>query len=290
MTKETLPVIVTAPHASHEFDGGEDLGDLTDRVALDDEQRFRFSDYGTDESAPTNGSELIVANRSRGLGDPNRSPDHTALFAEVDFAKPTPNEIWRPGQELTQREKLALSALHYTDYHVRIEAAAEIATEKRKTLVISWHNTADYVIGKDSEGNDIQMPDIVLSNLGDERRADSNKNIVSCDPELLEALKDTFASELIAAGILGNDKSVHTNYGFFGGYDAQRYSSKRNPSEFSGKHELQALQVEYNTKLTHDQITLEEIPGRLTALREAFERALEKTLLDTEIAKLNWRV
>lgn len=279
--KESLPLIVTAPHASHDF------GDFQSRLALTPEQVYRYSDYGTDESAPTTGLHLIVATQSRGLGDPNRSPDNPLLFAEADFAKPSPNRLWNPGEELTEREKLALSAIHYTDYHAHIEKAAMEATDKRKTLVVSWHNTADYVIGKDGQGNDIQMPDIVLSNLGDEHRADSAKNIVSCDPELLEALKDTFANELREANITDD---VHTNYGFFGGYDAQRYSSKRNPSDFKGKHELQALQVEYNTKLTHDQETLEEIPGRLQALREAFERAIEKTLLDTEIAKLNWRV
>lgn len=283
-TPDTLPIVATAPHASHE------LGGYAERSALTEEQLVRYSDYGTAESAPKNGEILIIGTTSRGLGDLNRSPSHANLFASEDFAKPSPNKLWKPGKELRQREKMTLSALHYANYHALIEQATARAIEKRKTLVVSWHNTADYIIGKDSAGNHIQMPDIVLSNLGDENRADSKTNTVSCDPELLEALQDYFAKELIEANILENDKHVHTNYGFFGGYDTQRYSTKRNPKDFNGAHELQALQVEYNTKLTHDQETLKEIPGRLDALRAAFERAIEKVLLDSEIAKLEWRV
>mgnify|MGYP001109138491 CR=1 FL=1 len=178
-------------------------------------------------------------------------------------------------------------ALHYSEYYELIEKAAQASTKKRKTLEISWHNTGDYVIGNDAEGNPIQMPDIVLSNLGDENRPDTAdpSKTVSCDPDLLMTLSDNFAAELAGAGM---PVTSTVNYGFSGGYETQRYSSDRNPRDFRGKHSLQALQVEYNTKLTHNNETLEEIPGRLVLIKGSFERALIKTLDDGEMRKLGW--
>lgn len=282
---ESVPIIYTTPHESHVF-SAPGIPDLESRIALDELQQESFSDYGTDISVPTNGIVNIRAQRSRGLGDPNRSPDHPLLFAPNDFAQPS-NGVWLPGKELTAKEKTVLTALHFADYHAKIESAARASIEKRKTLVVSWHNTSDYSIGTDSNGDDVHMPDIILSNFGAENRPDSDERIVACDPELLEALRDNFEAQLREDDI---DVNARINYGYFGGYDTQRYATKRQPKDFSGTHELQALQVEYNTKFTHDQETLEIIPGVMERIKAAFEKAIETTLLDTEIAKLNWRV
>ena len=81
-SKKVLPVIYTAHHASHDF------REFSDRCALSDEERVRFSDYGTDETVARNGLATLIAAHSRALGDLNRAPDDPGRFQEEDYARP----------------------------------------------------------------------------------------------------------------------------------------------------------------------------------------------------------
>ena len=80
ISSNQLPVIFSAPHSSSFF------AEFQKRTALTCEQRYRFSDYGTDRSIPSGlGQASILATRSRALGDSNRSPEHPQVFPDKDF-------------------------------------------------------------------------------------------------------------------------------------------------------------------------------------------------------------
>src|SRR4051812_19682100 len=109
-----VPVVYTAHHAS------QDYGEFESRVALTQEQKIRFSDYGSDETVPLNGIAAIISERSRALGDLNRDPDDPGRFQEQDYGKPRKHDIWKPGQGLTDEEKKYCQENFYEPFHNEI--------------------------------------------------------------------------------------------------------------------------------------------------------------------------
>jgi hypothetical protein len=100
----------------------------------------------------------------------------------------------------------------------------------------------------------------------------------SCDPKLLRDLANHFAKELKNRGL---PDEVLLNFVMKGGYICRRYSSLRNKVELEKlgiSCSVQSLQLEYDTIITHDQITLEPKPEKMRALKEAFSSAIEKTI------------
>ena len=262
--KSEIPILYTVEHAS------ANLGRFTHRTALTPEQRTRFSDYGTSDTVPQH-TERIVAPFSRGLIDTNRAPDHPQVFPLYDFAKPEPNLIWKPGMELTNGEKERIIEEIYEPYHARILNGVRSFT--KPGIVVAWHNTAHYEIGKDEKGDPQEMKPIILSNLGDEGKAESNKGETTCDPEFLLELAEQCRQEL---GRVGLPNEVFLNLVFKGGYVAQRYTTRRN-SDLDVPHPTQSLQVEYDASITHDQETLAPNRNAMKQLRIVFERAMAQT-------------
>ena len=153
--KEKLPIQISAHHASSTF------GVFSDRCALTSEQRVRYSDYGSAETAPRDGiQEPLVAMFSRGVVDLNRAPDSKTLFPEKDFGKPEPNAIWKPDQGLSLKDRMAIRKSIYEAYHTQL--LESIQSFSRPGLVVAWDNTAHYHIGK----NEMPRCEPVMKHIG----------------------------------------------------------------------------------------------------------------------------
>ncbi len=274
---QDVPIIFSAHHASSDF------GEFSDRVALTPEQCTRFSDYGTEHTVATNGLSTLVAIRSRALGDLNRNPDDDGRFQTQDYHKVMvdgqwvyqKHDIWLPGQELTAQEKTACQNLYHDAYHNKI---LDLLKERdRPTFVVAWDNTANYSIGNDEDGNVTNMPQFVLSNRAHQGDASEpfDESGVSCDPVFMHLLADYFRETLESAGL---PTDVMLNLVYKGGYICRRYSTLRNQDELA-EHgvtaEVQSLQLEYNTAITHDQETLEFYEQRAVNLKAAFSKAIK---------------
>lgn len=259
-----IPVIYTVEHAS------DDFGQFAARTALSSEQQLRFSDYGAGETVP---KRNVIATLSRAVVDYNRAPDHPNLFPQYDFAKPIPNKIWKEGQEPNPSEQEQIYQQVYRPYHESI--MEKVRQFRGSGIVVAWHNTAHYEIGKDESGKDQIMRPIILSNLGAEGFADANgqENTTSCDPIFLFELANKLGLELASVGM---PNEVLFNFVYKGGYVAEHYNTRRHP-ELDLDQPLQSFQVEYDTILTHNQETL--IPNKLATrnLRTAFKNAMQTT-------------
>ena len=267
-----VPIVYSAHHASANF------SDYSDRVALSELARKKFSDYGSDTSVPRNGIATFIAQTSRALGDLNRSPDNPKLFPTHDFARPHPNKIWQDGKYLSEEEKVILKKNIHDVYHNNI--IASLKEINKRVLVVAWDNTAQYDIGVNDSGKTVEMPSIILSNCGDEDRYDSENQEVSCRPETLEKLKKIFEKMLIANSI---DGRVCTNLVFKGGYISEFYNTRRHREDLQTlgiAHEVESLQVEYSTVITHDQKRLKPIKGRIDLLRSIAEEAFTHLVKD----------
>lgn len=268
-----VPVIYTVHHASHDY------REFDSRVALNTEQKVRFSDYGTNKTVPDNGIATIIAEQSRALGDLNRNPDDSERFQIQDYGRPHRHPIWKAGLELTDSDKEFCQENYYQPFHDAI--VNQLNKRKEPTFVVAWDNTAHYEIGKDDSGNSIAMKPFILSNRGSEESANPRAGEqTSCDPLFLMKLSQHFSNELVKRGL---PSEIHLNLVFKGGYICRRYSTMINELELRKQGvgcDVQSLQVEYDTVITHDQITLEEKPEKITALREAFSEAIEITIND----------
>jgi len=266
-----VPVIYTAHHASHDF------GEFSLRVALTPEQKVRFSDYGSALTVPINGIAAIVAERSRALGDLNRDPGDPDRFQDEDFAQPDRNKIWLIGQGLTDNEKLSCQATIYDPFHQAIIDQLKLRDDL--TFVVAWDNTAHYMIGDYVNGKNNMMRPFILSNRGmDNSGLAGPDEPTSCDPLFLSHLGANFAIEL---GLRNLPTEVLLNFVFKGGYITRRYSTLRNEDDLQKLGvvcPVQSLQLEYDTAITHDQLTLKPKPENIKALREAFSAAISKTI------------
>jgi hypothetical protein len=264
-----VPVIYTAHHASHDF------GEFTGRVALSEEQRIRFSDYGTSETVPINGIATLIAEKSRALGDLNRNPNNPGRFQDQDYGQPQKHAIWKEGQELTEADKQFCQANFYEPFHSEIVRL--LASHDGPAMVIAWDNTAHYLIGVNEGGEAVTMKPFILSNRGAEESARPNsQEPTSCEPEFLELLAELFAEEL-SKRVLPSE--IHLNLVMKGGYICRQYSTLRNGDALESKgisSPVQSLQLEYDTAITHDQTTLEPMPEKIASLRLAFTDALTK--------------
>lgn len=274
---ETLPIQCSAHHASADF------GQFSDRCALTEDQRVRFSDYGTADTVPwghesgetkVNFHIPLVAYRSRGLVDLNRAPESDTLFREVDFAKPTPNRIWKPGQAPTEEEKLCARREIYEFFHGQM--LVNIRNFDRPGLVVAWDNTAHYEIGKNEAGQMTMMRPFILSNKGAEGSTDVSEEargkgeVTTCDPGFLTEFAMELRKSLKKYGL---PDEVFLNLVYKGGYVPEHYNTRRHP-EIDVPQAVQSFQVEYDTILTHDQQTLERDSQKMVQMRLAFERAL----------------
>lgn len=253
-----IPFVFSAHHAS------DDFGAYTDRCALTDLQRKAYSDYGTSQTVPQNGIGAVEATLSRGIVDLNRAPADAQQFAQYDFANPV-NAIWKQGQQLSEAEKQQILQDYYETFHGALTELAESA-DSGVSIVVAWDNTAQKVIGNNEVGEPVVMPTIILSNQGDEElqsRADGQQT--TCDPQLLKLIGDQLTNALAAAD-LPND--VHYNLVFKGKQIVASHT------EWPNNPLRQSLQIEYSSVLTHNQETLEELPGRINLVRSVAEHAL----------------
>jgi N-formylglutamate amidohydrolase len=251
------PVIYTVEHAS------ANLHRFAERCALSPNDVRRFSDYDTELTVPsTNATATVISGHSRALGDANRPPNNEELFPLQDFGKPR-NNVWLPGRELTKSEQRALRKKYYDPYH---------------NAIISQLKKAPPELAINDDGKPVMMPSIILSNRGLPDTAEIGDELVTCNPELLRSLGFELSKQL---GLAGLASDVCLNYVFKGGYATQRYSSLRNSGELKSLgigNFVQSLQVEYNTRLTNDQKSLEPNLMAMRALSSAFEKALAITL------------
>jgi N-formylglutamate amidohydrolase len=265
-----VPVLYTAHHASFDY------GEFDGRVALTDEQKRRFSDYGTDLTVPLNGIAALVTERSRALGDLNREPEGFEIFADQDFGKPQPHDIWKKGKELTTAEKIYCREQYYQPFHDEI--VNQLRKREELTFVMAWDNTAHYEIGENEAGEMMIMKPFILSNRGREGSGETGNEPASCDPKFLKMLAENFRKELKRNDL---PDEVQLNLVMKGGYICRTYSSLRNRDllkEHGINAEVQSFQLEYDMSITHEMETLEPHPTKIKALRRAFSQAIEQTI------------
>ena len=271
---ERLPILCSAHHAS------DDFGEYSNRCALTAKQRLQYSDYGTAITVPREGMEKpMIGTHSRGIIDLNREQKSPTLFPRKDFEKPTPNEIWKPGKELTEGERVEVLRTVYFVYHDALYQ--KMHDFKRPGLVVAWDNTAHYEIGNAATGEKEMMSPFILSNKGtrdsadmsDANELDARKEQIrptSCDPRLLEEFAIELRKSLKKFGL---PDEVFLNRVYKGGYIGEYYNTRRNPM-LNVHQAVQSFQIEYDTLLTHDQETLEADSSAMEKLRIAVERAL----------------
>jgi len=275
---EEVPVIYTAHHASHDF------ADFNSRVALSDEQKIRFSDYGSNLTVPLNGIAVIVADKSRALGDLNRSPTDPDRFQTQDYAQPIRNDIWKPNEGLSDLEKANCQRNFYEPFHQAI--IDKLKERDELTFVVAWDNTAHYLIGDYASGKTHLMKPFILSNRGGDNSPEAESDEpTSCDPKFMRILAREFAVEL---GERGLPSQVLLNFVMKGGYICSQYSSLRNKDvlqKLGVMSEVQSLQLEYDTIITHDQITLLPKNDNIKAMREAFSKAIAKAVAEYSLVR-----
>lgn len=282
---ERIPVVYSAHHASDNF-SYEDFGG---RCALTSEQRKRFSDYGTDETVPQHGLvPPFISCWSRGIVDLNNPDDWSKCFKVGDFAKdtdcftPRPHAIWIPGRAPTSEEKVRIMQEIYYPYYAAILANLRKLEPYRNLLVVGWDNTADYGIGTNEAGARVFMPAFVVSNRGTEGNGQPDTSgslkgeVTTCDPQILELFAHNLRCALREQGM---PDEVCMNLVYRGGNIPRTFTHRRTPSLDVQAH-VQSLQLEYNTKITHDQVTLEPYPGEIAKLRIAVERAMRETYVN----------
>lgn len=272
-----LPIVYSAHHASPDF------GEFNNRCALTPEQRVRYSDYGTDQTVPKH-TKYLVSDYSRGIVDLNRGVDNPTIFPELDFGKPQRHKIWLQGCEPTDDEKRIIQETVYETYHHKLLDAIrsfenQRAESTKPIVVIAWDNTAHYAIGKNPDGSSRIMQPFILSNNGDRERGDSiNPEVkTTCNPKFIELLVRNFSSALQKQGL---PSEVHMNtYNDTPndecGYIASHYNTYYNHN-LSENCQVEALQLEYDTSITHDQ-DLNPDYEAMERLRIAFEEAIEIT-------------
>jgi N-formylglutamate amidohydrolase len=253
-----IPFVFSVHHASDNF------AEFSNRCALTPLQRKAYSDYGTDKTVPSVGICAVIAELSRGIVDLNRNPDDAARFPLFDFANP-PNKIWSENQHLNTKEQASVHTTYFAPYHAEIEHQAQ--STSGTAFVVAWDNTAQKSIGQNEQGQDVVMPTIILSNNGDEESTERvDGQSTTCDPRLLLLIGDCFKKYLNKAGL---PSDVHLNLVFKGKHVIQAHTTWPSGS-------TQSLQIEYSTALTHNQKTLDEIPGRTDMVRGVAELALSE--------------
>lgn len=209
----------------------------------------------------------------------NREQTSPTLFPKQDFGKPTPNEVWKTGQELTKSERVEVLRQVYFAYH---DALYQRVREfKRPGIVVAWDNTAHYEISNAATGEQEMMSPFMLSNRGtrdnadmiDVAELDARKEPIrttTCDPHLLDEFAVELRKSLKKCGL---PDEVFLNRVYKGGYIGEFYNTRRHPV-LNVDQTVQSFQVEYDTLLTHDQETLQPNRQAMENLRVAFERAL----------------
>ncbi len=275
-----IPVVYSAHHASSDFG----YKDFNGRCALTPEQRIRFSDYGTDITVPQNGiTPPLVARWSRGIVDLNGAGK--TQFKDKDFGKTPdgwgsmPNPLWLPGMGHTEIEKAEIVRDIYDPYYQQIIDNLRSLERHKYLLVFAWDNTADYCIGEEENGYKTWMPDFIVSNRGAENSPQKDltgackDEETSCEPAFLEEFATQLHRTLKRWGL---PDDVRTNFVYRGGNITRTFSHRRNPDIDVQAH-VESLQLEYNTKITHDQRTLEAFPDRIDGVRLATEAAMAET-------------
>jgi N-formylglutamate amidohydrolase len=277
---DQLPIVYSAHHASDDFG----YKDFSERCVLDPLQRARFSDYGTDITVPQHGiTPALIAQYSRGIVDLNGTGK--TQFKDKDFAKTEdgwgsePNALWLPGKGHTDAEKADIVREIYDPYYQQIIDDLRSLERHKYLLVFAWDNTADYCIGEEENGGKVWMPDFVVSNRGAENSANKDTTgackgeETSCEPAFLEEFVIQLHHALKRWGL---PDDVRTNLVYRGGNITRTFSHRRNP-DIDVQAQVESLQLEYNTKITHDQRTLEPYWDRMDALRLATEAAMAET-------------
>lgn len=235
-------ILLTVTHAGYEMPQ-----DFRARLSLEfgyNDYRLlkNFSDFATaqlvSQSIPKN--QVIMAEFSRALGDPNRSLEADDLFRETDF---NGNALWK--KPLTRHIKEELLEEYYAVYHDIIQKKIDTGMID---ILIDIHDTGNLLLAPLKE-NDTKrepaFPQICIS----------NGNGETCDDSLL----DSFAELLEKHTGL----TVSKNAPFQGGYVTRTYGQQIN-----------AIQVEFGRFLYMDEATQEVDEQKVSELRNGLTKAL----------------
>ena len=269
MTK--VPVLISIPH------GGWKVPDeLTDFWALSPEDAFHDGDPFTPQifDFADRAVAQVTMEYFRAAIDLNRAPDDCApenpdgvLKSLTCYDVAVYRDGFLPGAELKQR----LLDKYYTPYHRDLD---ETFASGEVKLGIDCHSMA--AISPPNTGNPGEpRPLICLGNLGGaDARVCPPHNRLSCEPELLEFMRDKFCEIFANEDVDIEIPAVATmNVPFEGGYITRRM----------GLHELPFVQIEmsravYLAKPYYDAENLTVDEARLTDLNHKIWSVIEATV------------
>jgi hypothetical protein len=289
----TTNTIWSAHHASHSFFDAQNGVDYRSRCALTPLQQEKLSDYGTDITVPTNGVLTMRSQLNRALGDLNRKKDNA--FRPQDFGKifrdgrwhADKHDIWLPGQQPTDAEKEQLLTMYWDPYYARI--LEELRRAKRPMVVVAFDNTANYKIGENTDGSDRIMMNIDVANDGAkgkpglDEKGEERKLITTCDPKFLQEFAYQLSRALREQGLRDDvTRNEYDDEEFNQCGDLAKHFNTRG-NVLDVPNEVQAIQIEYNTFLTHliqDHALVADFDA-MVKLRIAIERAMYATYVCT---------
>jgi N-formylglutamate amidohydrolase len=209
LSRGDSPLVVSVPHAGRH---------LPDAITLRMTSRARAvpdTDWHVDELyafAPATGATLVAATHSRYVVDLNRDPSGMALYPGADNTELCPtrtfaNEnIYRPGEEPSEREIAARRATFFDPYHALLGAEIDrVRVRHGYAVLLDGHSIA------------AEVPRFFAGRLPD-------LNLGTADRTSCDAAAERLATDVIASA-RGFTHAV--NGRFKGGYITRRFGVPR---------------------------------------------------------------
>ncbi len=255
----TLPpnLLLIVPHGSY-YIPPQWQERLTSPYIQQRMQRY-FSDFATHYLAEglLPREQLVMAEYSRALGDPNRAPDSDSLFREVDFSGVG---VWH--QPLTDEDKTTLLDTFYHPFHTELRTKlTTLESEHDHVYVVDLHDTGEVMLMPDPSMNyprtNFTMP---LVNLG-------TCHGQSCHPVTAQRFADALSHEFQTQTLIDTP--------FAGGYITQHYGAQWNQSHVpEHRFRREVIQLELHRGLYMDESAQEVNLDRLTVVCDSLRRAL----------------
>lgn len=237
-------IILSLPHGSYHIP--KNLIDSVQPIFFEQDNRLlkNFSDFATRYLIPTDfpKDQIIIANFSRVLWDPNRSIATSDIFQETDFWGIC---FWKSPLTKSQKEKLLTK--YYTVYHKVLSKKLEtFHTQHKNIVLLDIHDTWAYLLTENSfkkrEGG---FPEL---NIWDGFWK-------YCDKKILKKISALCKKYL--------QLDISMNIPYSGGYISQNYSKK-----------YSTLQLEFWRHLYMDENTQKIDKKKMKNLRENFKKVL----------------
>lgn len=275
--KLALPLVISAPHDA------EAVGEFAERMLLGAILRGEMSDRWTYEVGNHPQAFAVMCSIvSRILGDLNRDETAADVFRDTDFLG---NTIWKPGQELSDNEKLGLIERYHRPYYAQLTAHLQhkhtVAGKESRVLFVDMHDTGDFnhTTGEYDKYVDKEkkkrMPPFIISNNGLAHTGQPDPERggwTTCPPDMLHELRFLIAYNF---GIDVSDVEINTDYR--GGNIVRKFGGP----EFDAGQDVWAVQIEYHRGYVMDQESREPNIDNIARMNKLFTKIFNDLVRNT---------